>query len=151
MRKVYYVDNISMHDIIKIEKNLYNLYRDAILDIKKSFSLCKCNIEIIDCWTTGDFENSTNIRPDLENKYVYWICYLVRYNGKPIVYDTENSQLTRSYCVLAISKETNHHKQKFCVKIFDDTKDVMEELMEDLSRIEKGTQRTQGDGSSVLD
>lgn len=135
MRKVYYVDSINMRDIIKIEENLYNLYRNAILDVKKVFPYGKYSIEIINCWTTGGFENATNVRPKLENKYVYWICYLVSYNGKPIIYDTENSLLTRSYCVLLISKETNHHKQKFCVRIFDDTKDVEEELMEDLNRI----------------
>lgn len=148
MKKEYYVDNIGLHDIIQIEKNLYKLYRDAILDFEKSFSLCKCNIKIIDCWTSGDSGNATNIRPNLKSKYVYWICYVVLYNGKPIIYDDENSPITRNYGVLVISKMIKHHKHKFIVKVFDNTDDVKEELVEDLKKIRQMFSHNQsGDGS----
>ena len=137
MKKEYCVNNISMQDIIQIEKRLYRLYRDAILKFEKRFSPYKCNIEIIECWTTGDSNNATNIRPTFEHKYVYWICYEVLYNEKPFVYDNENSPLTRSYAVLAISKAIKSHESKGFVKVFDDTEDVMEELVEDLNKIKQ--------------
>ncbi len=137
MKKEYYVESINMHNVLEIEEKLYELYRDTILDFKKSFSLYNCDIEIRHCWTTDSAENVTNIRPTLEHQYVYWICYEVLYNGKPIVYDNENSPLTRSYCVLIISKEIKYQKQQFFVRIFDDTEDVVEELVEDLSKIKQ--------------
>ena len=137
MKKEYYVDDMGMHDVIQIEKKLYKLYRDAILDCEKSFSLYKCNIKILECWTTGDSVNSTNIRPNLENKYVYWICYVVLYNGKPVIYDNENSPITRNYAVLVISKTMKRHQHRFFVKVFDDAEDVKEELVEDLNKIKQ--------------
>lgn len=135
MKKEYYEDNISLHDVIEIEKNLYELYRDVILDFEKSFSLYKCSIEILECWTTDDSGNATNIRPNLDNKYIYWICYVVLYNGKPIICDNENSLITRSYGVLVISKAVKWYKHKFIVKVIDDIEDVKEELVEDLNKI----------------
>lgn len=135
MKKEYYEDNISLHDVIMIEKNLYELYRDVILDFEKSFSLYKCSIEILECWTTDDSENATNIRPNLDNNYIYWICYVVLYNGKPIICDNENSLITRSYGVLVISKAVKWYKHKFIVKVIDDIEDVKEELVEDLNKI----------------
>lgn len=137
MKKEYFVENINIHDVIRIEEKIYKLFRDTILDFKKDFSLYNCDIEIIRCWTTDSSENATNIRPLLARQYVCWVCYEVLYNGKPIIYDNENSALMRSYCVLVISKEVRSHKQKFFVRIFDDTKDVVEELAEDLSRIKQ--------------
>ena len=137
MKKEYYVESINMHDVVVIEEKLYELFRDTILDFKKSFSSYNCDIEIIHCWTTDSSENAINIRPTLARQYVYWICYELLYNGNPIVYDNENSPLTRSYCVLTISKEMERQRQKFFVRIFDDTKDVVEELVEDLSRIKQ--------------
>ena len=137
MKKEYYVENINIHDVVRIEEKIYELFRDTILEFKENFSLYDCDIEIIRCWTTDSSENATNIRPSLECQYVCWICYEVLYNGKPIVYDDENSPLTRSYCVLVISKQMKRHKQKFFVQIFYDTKDVVEELVEDLGRIKQ--------------
>lgn len=151
MKKEYSVDNIDMYDVIRIEQKLYKLYREAILDFKKSFSLYKCNIETIDCWTTNDFESATNIRPNLDNKYVYWICYTVLHNGKPVIYDNENSPLTRNYSVLVISKVMKHNKLKFIVEVFDDTEDVKEELVEDLKKLEQLTNQSKtGDGSQPI-
>ena len=137
MKKEYCVETINMQDVIRIEEKLYGLYVDTVLDFKERFSLYNCEIEIIRCWTTDNLEIATNFRPTLECEYVCWICYEVLYNGKPIVYDNENSPLTRSYCVLTISKKMKHHKQKFFVRIFDDTTDVVEELTEDLSKIKQ--------------
>ena len=137
MKKEYYVETINMQDVIRIEDKLYGLYVDIVLNFKESFSLYNCEIETIRCWTTDSLESATNFRPILECEYVCWICYEVLYNGKPIVYDNENSQLTRSFCVLTISKKMKHHKQKFLVRIFDDTTDVVEELAEDLSKIKQ--------------
>lgn len=135
MKKEYYVDNINMHDIIQIEKNLYKLYQDVIHNFENSFSSYNCHIEINDCWTADYSGNATNIRPKFEKEYVYWICYEVLYNGKPITYDDEDSPITRSYGVLEISKVMKRFKQKFIVKVCDETEDVKEELMEDLNKI----------------
>lgn len=137
MKKEYSVDNINMQDVIQIEKKLYSLYWNTILNFKNRFSSYNCNIEIIECWTTDDSNNATNIRPILEHNYVYWICYEVRNNGKSIVYDNENSPLTRSYAALIISKVIKHHESKYRIKVFNDTEDVMEELVEDLNKIKK--------------
>ena len=137
MKKAYYVDEISMLDIIQIEKKLYNLYRNTIIDFKKRFSSYNCDIEITQCWTTDSSEKSTNIRPTLERQYIYWICYEVLYNGKPVIYDDENSPLIRNYAVLVISKSSKLCRHKFIVKVFEDTEDVIEELLEDLNKIER--------------
>jgi len=117
MKKAYYVDEISMLDIIQIEKKLYNLYRNTIIDFKKRFSSYNCDIEITQCWTTDSSEKSTNIRPTLERQYIYWICYEVLYNGKPVIYDDENSPLIRNYAVLVISKSSKLCRHKFIVKV----------------------------------
>ena len=135
MKKGYYVDNIDMLDIIRIEERLYELYRNTILDFVKSFSLYDCDIEVIGCWTTDNSGKVTNTRPNLDNKYIYWICYEILHNGKPIIYDDENSLLTRSYGVLVISKVKKRRKHKFFVEVFEDTEDVIEELLEDLNKI----------------
>ena len=137
MKKEYYVDEINMLDIISIEEKLYELYRNTIFDFKKRFSSYNCDIEVMDCWSTNDSEKATNSRPNLENKYIYWICYVVLYNGKPFIYDNENSPLTRNYGVLVISKAMKRCRHKFIVKVFEDTEDVIEELLEDLNKIER--------------
>lgn len=145
MKKVYYVNNISMPDIMQIEEKLYRLYRDTILKFEKSFSQYESSVELIECWTTEDLDNATNIRPTFERKYAYWICYKVLRDGKIIVYDDENSPLARSYIVLSISKTIKQGKCKVVVKEFDDTRDVIEELQDDLDKIEQ--MRNTGDGS----
>lgn len=135
MKKEYYVDDIVMYDVIRIEEKLHKLYRNTILDFERRFSFYGCNIEITDCWTTDNCTKTTNFRPDFVNDYVCWICYVVLYNGIPIIYDNENSPITRSYAVLTISKAAKHHKHKFIFKEFDNTEDLKEELEEDLQKI----------------
>lgn len=137
MKKEYYIDNISMNDVVRMEEKLYKLYQDAIINFEKKFSSYNCNIRIINCWTTDNLKNATNVRPILHHKYIYWICYEVLYNGKPVIYDDENSPLTRSYSVLVILKVKKLRQCQFLVKVFNDTEDVMEELMDDLNKIKQ--------------
>lgn len=136
MNKEYYEDNINLNDIIQIEERLYEHNQNMILSFEKRFSEYKCDVEVIDFWTTGGYKNATTTRPYLDDKYVYWICYRVLHNGKQVIYDDENSPLMRNYVVLDISKGRWCHKHKFIIKVFDDTEDVKKELEEDLNRLE---------------
>lgn len=137
MIKEYCVDDISMQDVILIEKKILSRYQEVICKYEKVFLPYKCRIELTECWTTGSFDNVSRIRPELENKYVYWIGYQVLYNENPVIYDDENSALERSYCTLMISKVRKCKKTKLLIKIFEDMEDVIEELMEDFNRVKQ--------------
>ncbi len=137
MKKEYYVDSICVDDIIRAEEYLFELYQSVILTFEKAFFVYNCNIRIMNCWTTDKFKSVTNIRPDLQQKYAYWICYEVCNNEEPVIYDDENSLLTRSYVALIVSTIKKRHKSKILVEVFDDLDDVAEDLEEDLNKIKK--------------
>lgn len=144
MKNEYCMDCIDMRDIVLIEEKLYRRYKEVIGKFEKRFSFYHCKIELIECWTTGDSNIATRIRPTLDDEYIYWICYQVVCDENPIVYDDENSPLARSYLSLKIK----HRKRKVIVEVFEDIEDVAEELEEDFGRLKllKETGNKTGDG-----
>ena len=138
MKKEYYVDDITMFDVIPLEEHIFSIYQNVIRKFKKELSNYNCTIQLMECWTTESLNDAKLVRPaSFEKKYYYWICYQLLHEGLPIIYDDENSPLERSYCAIAISRVNKRNKNKFVIKEFYDTEDVEKEFAEDFNKIKE--------------
>lgn len=132
MKRMYY-DNIGLEDVIESEHLPYELHQKAFSEFKKMVSLYGCTVKISDFWTSVHAENPTDTRPNWENGYRYWISYDVLFNCEPVIYDDENSAMSRWYNIMLIKKLNKFHHHKYVIEIYDDVTDVYEETAEDLN------------------
>ena len=142
--------NTIMEQIVFHEDEIYLKYLNLINDFQKSFEKLGCEIELEKCWTIDDVDKALTTRPNGGNNYIFWICYQILFNKKPIVYDDENSILSRSYGVFSVKVKKHLFKDsEIIIRPCYELDDVIEELTHDLNVIKTMSFRNNTDDRSM--
>lgn len=128
--------NTFMEQVVFHEDKIYIKYLNLINEFQKSFAKYGCEIQLEKCWTIDGVDKAFTTRPTGGNNYIFWICYQILFNKKPVVYDDENSILSRSYGVLSVKTKKHLFKDsEIIIRPCYELDDVIEELTHDLNTV----------------
>lgn len=128
--------------LIALEEEIYENYNKLIKKYEEGRS---CHINVARCWTVDGNTIIKHRHPKVFSKYVYYICYRIcNEKNIPIVYDSENSFLEKSYATLVVKKRKNRlsNHMLLVASFIDDMDDVSAELLDDLNRLRAITNQT---------
>ena len=123
-------NNINI--LSNIENIFFEKYKLFIEQYKDDFSCLNCGIQLTSCWTDS-FSRKMETLPVSKGKYIYWIIYEIIHDGKPFVYDDENSVLFECYGVLKVNIKKDI--KNITIDCCNDMSDLKEDIEKDLKII----------------
>ena len=137
MTSRFKVSLANFEHIFSMEMDMYTRYMQKVTELEKLFATYQCTLKVIKYWTVDDKTGAIFSKPPVGANHTFWISYVVTHQNKPIIYDDEQSPLTRSYMVVSISQVSRSYarQSEYDIRLYDDMRDVETELMEDLCQV----------------